>query len=965
MNTELKKILAVLLTIMLFYIPIMSFASDVTDENVNTEIEDIVQDDTTTGGEDGLPPEVTEETTVSGEGEETVTVETEETVSVEEEETAPEPELPQFYGSGTVVTVGPGGDYSTLPNAISSVPVSSPTTIVLLADCTTTATISIPLGKILKITSGEGGPFKIQAGGTAYHVITNVGELWLENIIIAGGGGSGRYGVANQYKLVMQEGAVITDNKGSGVYNSSSARSVEFIMYGGKISGNTSTGSGGGVYNMSLSYSATFVMEGGEIYNNTSNGSSIGGNSGNGGGGVYVSSNSSFTMKGGKIYGNTAGSTGGGVFVSAIAGTAEFLMLGGEISGNTANTYYASYATSGGGGVKVGKASTFTMSGGKISGNTTLHRGGGVLVSDESLFTMKGSAEISGNVTTKTGNNSFEAIYTGGAGVSNAGSTFNMEGGTISGNKGDNGAGVFNSGGATFNMTGGKITGNQAALVAGGVFNYNNVAFTMKNNATISDNKAVFRGGGIANSTSSVMTLDGGLISGNTADQGGGLFNHEKTAFTMNGGKITGNSAEGDGGGMYNFYRIALTMNGGEISNNTAKVYGGGVYNDGDINTLSHDNVPVVFNMNGGKITGNKATDGGGVTNYYWVEFYVNGGEISGNTAERSGGGFYNWYIVTFDVNGGKISGNTAKISGGGVSNMNTVEFHMKNGEISGNTTEDKGGGVYNHYSTGYYINSFLMEGGKISGNTAESGGGIYIDPNQYNLITTTANAKFSDNKAAAAYEYGLNKKGALGDYPNIDWSGDNSIPATHLLNNYDINYLLGNPVVYFTVTFVDWDDTVLKTENVRYGNSATAPSDPTRDGYTFTGWDFDFANVTQDITVIALYSFNDNDNGNGNDITTPEPTQSVAKTNKPSRPPGPADPISITDLDDNGVPLGRWDWDEEAGDWVYTPGDLPKTDGRGQMSLFMYLMFIIGASLLTGTGYLGATAKKMAALKR
>ena len=57
-----------------------------------------------------------------------------------------------------------------------------------------------------------------------------------------------------------------------------------------------------------------------------------------------------------------------------------------------------------------------------------------------------------------------------------------------------------------------------------------------------------------------------------------------------------------------------------------------------------------------------------------------------------------------------------------------------------------------------------------------------------------------------------------------------------------------------YTVTFVDWDGTVLKTETVEEGNSATAPADPTRDGYTFIGWDKTFGNVTGNITVTAGY---------------------------------------------------------------------------------------------------------------
>ena len=60
-------------------------------------------------------------------------------------------------------------------------------------------------------------------------------------------------------------------------------------------------------------------------------------------------------------------------------------------------------------------------------------------------------------------------------------------------------------------------------------------------------------------------------------------------------------------------------------------------------------------------------------------------------------------------------------------------------------------------------------------------------------------------------------------------------------------------PEVY-TVTFQDFDGTVLKTETVTSGESATAPEDPSREGYTFVGWDKNFLAITQDTVIKAEY---------------------------------------------------------------------------------------------------------------
>lgn len=58
----------------------------------------------------------------------------------------------------------------------------------------------------------------------------------------------------------------------------------------------------------------------------------------------------------------------------------------------------------------------------------------------------------------------------------------------------------------------------------------------------------------------------------------------------------------------------------------------------------------------------------------------------------------------------------------------------------------------------------------------------------------------------------------------------------------------------FYTVVFKDFDDTILKTEQVPYNESATAPSNPIRTGYPFKGWDMEFTNVTSDLTIYALY---------------------------------------------------------------------------------------------------------------
>ena len=150
-----------------------------------------------------------------------------------------------------------------------------------------------------------------------------------------------------------------------------------FTMYGGSITGNTTTSFGGGVYVRN----ATFNMYGGSITGNTSSPA----------GGVYVGENGTFNMNGGEISGNTSSSYGGGVYVDR---EAEFTMTGGEITDNAAGGSNASNSHGGGVYVQNG-AINFTMSGGSITGNKAKY-GGGVWTG--ASFTVSGNVNITGNV---------------------------------------------------------------------------------------------------------------------------------------------------------------------------------------------------------------------------------------------------------------------------------------------------------------------------------------------------------------------------------------------------------------------------------------------------------------------------------------------------------------------------------------------------------------------------------------
>ena len=94
--------------------------------------------------------------------------------------------------------------------------------------------------------------------------------------------------------------------------------------------------------------------------------------------------------------------------------------------------------------------------------------------------------------------------------------------------------------------------------------------------------------------------------------------------------------------------------------------------------------------------------------------------------------------------------------------------------------------------------------------------------------------------------------------YTFLRWSDGNTDNPRALTLTHDITLTAEFAIEGgCLVTFVDWDGTMLSSVSVAPGDAATAPADPTREGYTFTGWDKDFSNVTDHMTITAQYQIN------------------------------------------------------------------------------------------------------------
>lgn len=72
--------------------------------------------------------------------------------------------------------------------------------------------------------------------------------------------------------------------------------------------------------------------------------------------------------------------------------------------------------------------------------------------------------------------------------------------------------------------------------------------------------------------------------------------------------------------------------------------------------------------------------------------------------------------------------------------------------------------------------------------------------------------------------------------------------------DTYCADFKMTSKPQYKTVTFVGMDGIVIEKQTVPVGVSAIAPRVPKVSGKKFTNWDVDFSNITDDLTVTALY---------------------------------------------------------------------------------------------------------------
>lgn len=135
----------------------------------------------------------------------------------------------------------------------------------------------------------------------------------------------------------------------------------------------------------------------------------------------------------------------------------------------------------------------------------------------------------------------------------------------------------------------------------------------------------------------------------------------------------------------------------------------------------------------------------------------------------------------------------------------------------------------------------------------------IKYAPSPYKITLNVNNIKYGSISLSETGRNKCNDRASITAEPKegcyfLQWSDGYKYKTRGINITCDTTFIAEFDINKYNVDFVDWNDSLLLTQQVNYGNTAIPPQDPVREGYVFTGWDKDFSSVKEDMTITATY---------------------------------------------------------------------------------------------------------------
>lgn len=319
---------------------------------------------------------------------------------------------------------------------------------------------------------------------------------------------------------------------------------------------------------------------------------------------------------------------------------------------------------------------------------------------------------------------------------------------------------------------------------------------------------------------SGTETVYGGIITGGTGSriffsngvEGGGVI-IGSGALTMNGGNIVGCIAN-EGGGLF-LSDGSFTMNAGSIVGcstpnrlTTGEAFYGGIYAFGP---MANEDTTGVITLTGGLIKNNGRY---AINAAYMTTIYANGGEVYGEVHLSQA------CKITCLAEDNGITAFKGKTVIGGTSSVNP-----------------------SHVGWGLFY------------------GGLYIYGNMTGVIVTYKDGDSEYAKQVLPSGTLATRPDAPAATPGCTFGGWNKADGTAW--DYASDKVTDNITLYakwaantYTITFDTAGGSEIAPITQDYGTAITAPADPTREGYTFIGWDKEIPSTmpAENITLKARW---------------------------------------------------------------------------------------------------------------